>query len=391
MGLTSFLLLSSVALAITAQAQNCPVPAAGPNMNLKGTDILQNTFPDGTTVSFVCDVGYQTAGGSPLITCNAGSWSPVRLKCERKNCGSAGEVSHGQIDYPQGTLFGDTAVIICDQGYQLVGQRQLTCGKDAWEGRLPRCEAVTCRPPPMIEHGNYDPKKEEYYEYGEVVQYSCQNLYTLNGSKSLTCSENGNFMPDPPQCILVECEDPKIENAVRIEGPPPPYRHKYAVTYQCKSGYNMIGKGTLVCGINGRWSSELPQCQSVECEDPTIENAVRIEGPPPPYRPQATVTYQCKSGYNMIGKGTLVCGINGRWSSELPQCQSSVTPDPNGKSDSRTGMIVAVLFSVVGVILTVIGCVCYHCGLWPFNGKKQGSQRNAEKETPKDDEALQLA
>lgn len=33
-----------------------------------------------------------------------------------KNCGSAGEVSHGQIDYPQDTLFGDTAVIICDQG-----------------------------------------------------------------------------------------------------------------------------------------------------------------------------------------------------------------------------------------------------------------------------------
>lgn len=51
-------------------------------MNLKGSDILQNTFPDGTTVSFACDVGYQAAGGSPLITCNAGSWSPVRLKCQ---------------------------------------------------------------------------------------------------------------------------------------------------------------------------------------------------------------------------------------------------------------------------------------------------------------------
>lgn len=53
-------------------------------MNLKGNAILQNTFADGSKVSFACSVGYTSAGGSETITCTAGTWSTVRLVCERK-------------------------------------------------------------------------------------------------------------------------------------------------------------------------------------------------------------------------------------------------------------------------------------------------------------------
>lgn len=53
-------------------------------MDLKGSDSLLQTFPDGTQVSFACDPGYMSAGGSAVITCNAGTWTPVRLKCESK-------------------------------------------------------------------------------------------------------------------------------------------------------------------------------------------------------------------------------------------------------------------------------------------------------------------
>lgn len=53
-------------------------------MSLKGNAILQDTFPDGSSVSFACNVGYTTVGGSATITCTAGSWSPLRLVCESK-------------------------------------------------------------------------------------------------------------------------------------------------------------------------------------------------------------------------------------------------------------------------------------------------------------------
>lgn len=77
---TSSVHLSFCLFLITAQA--CSRPVAGPNMNLKGTDSLLQAFPEGTTVTFACTVGYESAGGSSVITCSAGIWSPVALKCQ---------------------------------------------------------------------------------------------------------------------------------------------------------------------------------------------------------------------------------------------------------------------------------------------------------------------
>lgn len=50
-------------------------------MDLKDTDIILQTFGDGSKVTFVCNVGYRTEGGSGVITCSAGSWSTLTLKC----------------------------------------------------------------------------------------------------------------------------------------------------------------------------------------------------------------------------------------------------------------------------------------------------------------------
>ncbi|XP_051805151.1 membrane cofactor protein-like isoform X12 [Acanthochromis polyacanthus] len=254
----STLLLLSLGL-LTAQAQNCSKPVGGPNMDLSDNDILLNTFPDGHKAYFRCDVGYTSAGGSKVIICSAGIWSPVLLKCERKNCGSAGVVDNGEIDYPNGALFSDKAVITCNEGYILVGKREITCGDQGWMDRLPVCEVLKCDPPADIADGKFSPNKESY-EYREVVQYSCRNDYTLHGSKSLSCSENGTFTPAPPTCTKVECKDPKIENGMWKEGARPPYRHGSAVTLQCNSGYIMKGAPYLTCDINSLWSPGLPQC-----------------------------------------------------------------------------------------------------------------------------------
>lgn len=77
---TSSVHLSFCLFLITAQA--CSKPVAGANMDLKGTDILLGVFPDGTKVTFACNVGYTSAGGSPVITCSGGVWSSVVLKCQ---------------------------------------------------------------------------------------------------------------------------------------------------------------------------------------------------------------------------------------------------------------------------------------------------------------------
>uniref|UniRef100_A0A8C9XV73 Sushi domain-containing protein n=1 Tax=Sander lucioperca TaxID=283035 RepID=A0A8C9XV73_SANLU len=244
-------------------AQNCSKPVGGDNMGLKGDDILLQTFPEGKKVTFACNVGYVTAGGSPSITCTAGNWTTLMLKCERNNCGSAGEVDNGNVDYPEGTQFGGKLVVTCNTGYNMVPNNvQLFCGAQGWLGRLPTCEVVTCDLPPVVVNGVFSPLKESY-DYGEVVQYKCQNDYTLSGSSSISCSEHGTFGPAPACCkLMVRCEDPKIYNAHQVDGSQPPHGYNSTVTYECISGYVMEGGHTLTCGIDGQWSPALPTCQS---------------------------------------------------------------------------------------------------------------------------------
>ncbi|XP_020501639.2 complement component receptor 1-like protein isoform X3 [Labrus bergylta] len=380
-------LLSSLGLAITAQAQDCPKPVPGPNMNLKGNDIVLQEFPDGTKVTFTCEVGYQSAGGSGVSTCSAGNWSPVRLQCERKNCGALEAVINGDITYPTSTLFGDTAVVTCNAGYRRVGRETIRCGDAGWLDRLPVCEVSKCGPPPAIADGTFYPEKEEY-EYREVVRYTCQKDLTLNGSKSVSCSEDGTFTPAAPTCINVQCEAPNIDNAEYIAGSLNSYKYKATVTHQCRTGYMMIGQSTSVCEIDGEWSPKLlecqrkncgaleavingtityptstlfgdtavvtcntgyklvgrdtircgdagwldrlPVCEEVQCKAPNIDNADFTSGSRYPYKYKATVTHQCRTGYMMIGQSTSVCGIDGQWSPKLLECKPKNCSKPVG-------------------------------------------------------------
>lgn len=51
-------------------------------MVLSDAFITQETFVDGANVTFQCAIGYASTGWSPPVTCTAGVWSEVKLKCE---------------------------------------------------------------------------------------------------------------------------------------------------------------------------------------------------------------------------------------------------------------------------------------------------------------------
>uniref|UniRef100_A0A3Q2U5F8 Sushi domain-containing protein n=1 Tax=Fundulus heteroclitus TaxID=8078 RepID=A0A3Q2U5F8_FUNHE len=322
MGVAALFLLSSLCLfAITAQAQQCSKPSGGPNMDLKPEYILNTTFEDGATVAFSCNPGYTPAGGSPTITCTAGLWSEVLLRCERKNCGALEEVANGEITYINGTEFGDTAKVTCKLGYNPVGgSAVMRCDVEGWTGRLPTCEVVKCVPPGGIVNGTFSPMKE-FYEYREVVQYSCNKDLELNGSRELICSEDGNFSPAPPNCVWVECKDPVIENAELQSGSRPPHRLNAALIYICKTGYTMEGPSTVTCDLNSQWSPSLPKCNTQQCSKPSGGPNMDLR---PDYMTQttfedgATVAFTCHPGYTPVP--TITCTA-GQWSAVQLRCE----------------------------------------------------------------------
>ncbi|XP_077945998.1 membrane cofactor protein isoform X30 [Gasterosteus aculeatus] len=325
MDVTYVLLLSSLGLAQVI-AQDCRVPVGGNNMGFK--DDLPQTFPNGTKVIFECNVGYMPAG-SPSITCTNGTWSPVKLTCERKSCGSAGEVENGDLNY-EGTEFGDKLVVTCKTGYIMVGNSQFTCGKDGWlGGRLPVCEAVACDAPPMLTNGDFSPVRDSY-NYLEVVQYKCQKDYTMNGSSLSSCSKDGKFQPAPPTCIVVQCKDPDVTNGEWMSGSRPPYKYKSAVTLQCIPGYNMNGAQTQRCELNSQWAPGLPTCELT------------------------TTTKRPTTTKKTIG-------------------DSGTVDPPENKGNGMAIGLGLGLTVLIGSVLTVLGC--YFCGVPACIKEKKRSRR----------------
>eukprot|EP00066_Takifugu_rubripes_P028323 XP_011617589.1 PREDICTED: complement decay-accelerating factor-like isoform X2 [Takifugu rubripes] len=80
------------------------------------------------------------------------------------------------------------------------GDATMVCSLNGqWTPGIPKCTAVTCSPPPTITSGTFSPQKP-LYQYQEMVEYSCDQGFTLSGSKSLSCSLDGTFNGSPPTC-----------------------------------------------------------------------------------------------------------------------------------------------------------------------------------------------
>ncbi|XP_070967449.1 complement decay-accelerating factor-like isoform X3 [Oncorhynchus clarkii lewisi] len=188
---------------ITSGNSECPKPQVERNQNVVLTNgaLLKNDFPEGSEVLFQCTNGYMKAQGSESITCTSGEWSTLELICKQKDCGAPKEMPHLTYEfYKEGTLFGASARAICDKGYQVQGSSYRQCYATGWSGRS-RCEVVTCEEPIDIMNGMISEKPDKQFpEYGDVIQYSCDEGYTLIGNISIECEEDGEYNSFPPAC-----------------------------------------------------------------------------------------------------------------------------------------------------------------------------------------------
>uniref|UniRef100_A0A671XZT4 Sushi domain-containing protein n=1 Tax=Sparus aurata TaxID=8175 RepID=A0A671XZT4_SPAAU len=228
--------------------------------NLTNAYILRTSFGSGEQVQYVCVVGYIQAGGSRYRTCRGGQWTPLRLRCERKPCGSAGEILNGWFEY-SGVEFGDTAKAVCDEGYNLVGKATRTCMSQGWDGRIPVCEAVQCNEPPQVMNADLRGPQEPPYSYRTVVRYQCR-AGTLSGSSEIWCTEDGTWSSPPPTCKEMTCPPPKVPGGSWAGAHNGPYQFRDTISIECERPYWRSGPRTVTCGSDGRWSPGLPRCYS---------------------------------------------------------------------------------------------------------------------------------
>ncbi|KAL0978509.1 hypothetical protein UPYG_G00171410 [Umbra pygmaea] len=186
-----------ILLFITSGHAECPKPTVDGNVVLTNDALLKNDFPNGSEATFECANGYVKDQGSERITCENGVWSALELTCKKKDCGNPNSIPHLKYTFgPEGTLFGASAKVSCDKGYELLGPSHRRCYATGWSGK-PKCEVVTCNYV-NIKNGMISKKPDkEFPEYGDVIEYSCNESYTLVGSNSSQCNEIGEYTSLP--------------------------------------------------------------------------------------------------------------------------------------------------------------------------------------------------
>lgn len=241
-------------------------PAVGvPQASLASKYVSMTLFASGYRVHYVCDVGYQQASGSRYRKCVDGTWTPLQLRCEKKLCGSAGEILNGQFTYT-GVEFGDTARAACDRGYRLVGRATRNCMSRGWDGRVPVCEVVDCDEPPVVKDADMEGSEDGTYTYANTVRYRCR-VGTLVGPQEVWCTENGTWSATPT-CQQITCPSPDSPGAFWAGVPKESYDYRDTITIECQPGYRVTGANVVSCGEDGRWHPQPPRCARVARQVP---------------------------------------------------------------------------------------------------------------------------
>ncbi|GAA6216830.1 complement factor H-like isoform X3 [Lates japonicus] len=186
-------------------AAECPKPETNGNIVLTNDALLMNDFPEGSEVTLECATGYEIESGSGVINCIDGKWTKPDLTCRKKDCGPPTPKPNMSFNTSQGTLFGALATVICDKGYQLSGLGYKQCFDGGWGGRA-KCEIVLCDIPAQVANGRIVWDSKDDPKYGEVIQFVCDEGYTLDGTDSIKCGETGEYDFMPPQCVGVTTE-----------------------------------------------------------------------------------------------------------------------------------------------------------------------------------------
>ncbi|KAM9361646.1 complement decay-accelerating factor isoform 2-T2 [Symphorus nematophorus] len=200
-------------------AADCSKPEGKNNTVLTSEALLLNAFPDGIVVPFECANGYFKESGSGVTTCINGNWTELDLICNKKDCGPPPPQPHMNFDTSPGTLFGAVIEVFCDKGYSISGSSFKQCFAQGWSGRA-KCEIVICDKPDQPANGKFIWDSEDEPKYGEIIQYICNEGYTLVGNDSIKCTETGEYNSGPPECKGVTTEGRMTTTVTQTPTPP---------------------------------------------------------------------------------------------------------------------------------------------------------------------------
>ncbi|XP_062437282.1 complement factor H isoform X2 [Rhea pennata] len=275
-------------------------------------------YPHGTQATYKCRPGYIKLGRI-VFQCADGVWEQAFpwTECRNKPCGHPGDIQFGSFELTSGKefVFGARVEYRCDDGYQMLSLNNYReCQADGWSNDVPHCEAAKCLPIKAPENGRIIMtgvfELDQEFSFGQVVKFECDANYKLVGSKEVHCSSNGKWSSDVPQCQEITCDRPEILNGY-VHSPKASYKESERLQYSCNKGYRYGERADAQCSASG-WTPT-PYCTEIICSPPRIPNG--NFGPQEHiYKESAVITVHCNIGYHfktVTGRNTAECTKNG--------------------------------------------------------------------------------
>ncbi|XP_038614604.1 complement factor H-related protein 5-like [Tachyglossus aculeatus] len=281
-----------------------PDPSNGKITSMKESDYGHNSF-----LLFICNANFE-AEESTRIPCINGEWQrlPVCLSKERsKLCPPPPKIPHAQmISTSVRYMNGETLAVRCEDDYLLRGPEEIKCENGGWKF-VPRCVPNgKCGPPPPIDNGDITSFLLREYPPGAQVEYKCQNLYKLEGSKQATCI-NGKWT-NPPWCLEACTASPEdmLRNNIELRwsGSKKLYsKPGDVVEFSCKSGFKKAPESPPFRAQCLQGTIIYPKCINEACITSLEEmarNNIELRWSPSEVKyiePGDAIEFTCKLGF----------------------------------------------------------------------------------------------
>ncbi|XP_063695096.1 papilin-like [Bolinopsis microptera] len=174
---------------------------------------------------------------------------------------------------------------------------------------------IYCKKVDSLYKGEVLDPRDQYTE-GDVLKLECDEGYELQGHQEIRCLADGDWEHELPTCKRISCGVPGSGQFMVVRGSD--YFAGGEIAYHCYSGYELIGNSSAICLVSGRWNSEPPTCQRVECPEMNELPYGRVYGRMMTYGNR--IGFRCDYGYTLVGSEQRLCLSDGSWSGTDPTC-----------------------------------------------------------------------
>ncbi|XP_069128762.1 sushi, von Willebrand factor type A, EGF and pentraxin domain-containing protein 1-like [Argopecten irradians] len=297
-------------------AVDCGPP---PTFSNSVASVMSTTYP--SEAAYSCADGFVMAANSVLRCAETGKWIGNTPRCERDSCGVP-KTRSNVVVVGSDHLLGGTITFSCPVGYVLIGDSTATCTSSGeWSSSSPDCQIVSCGAFPVFDSNLIiSTVRKDRYEFGDSIEFICNEGYVLTGTASSECQANGRWSSTNPTCIEENVEAcPERRDLANADPIPSAYREGEMYTVQCMTGYEGVGNMEVTCSPEHVWSNPAGICRRVSCGKPRVTdivNVIRISGRSYLYGDK--IRYRCRPGIAPVKiPPILTCLPSGDWDGEI--------------------------------------------------------------------------